>query len=130
VADAYAAYSTGRRTLADLSQATGLSLRAWQRKLDAYAPAAPAGGIPATPVALTFDATFFGRGYGVLVYRALGKNIHWQEIVSERLQDMADGLRHLLTQGWQFSSVTIDGRKGTVLLIDRLLPGVPVQMCP
>jgi transposase-like protein len=81
------------------------------------------------PVALTFDATFFGRGYGLLVYRACSNNIHWQEIASERLQDMEAGLRHLVAQGWRFSSVTIDGRKGAVLLINRLLPDVPVQMC-
>lgn len=129
VADAYAAYSAGRQTLADLSHATGLSLRTWQRKFDAYAPDASVAVVPAEPVALTFDATFFGRGYGVLIYRALGKNIHWKEIVSERLQDMEDGLRHLMAQGWRFSSVTIDGRKGAVLLINRLLPDVPVQMC-
>ena len=129
VANAYAAYSAGRRTLDEISQSTGLSVRTWQRKFDAYRPTQPNIAPAEMPVALTFDATFFGRGYGLLVYRACGKNIHWQEIASERLQDMEDGLRLLLTQGWRFSSVTIDGRKGAVLLINRLLPGVPVQMC-
>jgi len=112
-----------------VSQETGVSQRTWQRRFDTYKPDDPLVVVPAEPVALTFDATFFGRSYGVLVYRAEGRNIHWQEIASERLQDMADGLRHLLAQGWRFSSVTIDGRKGAVFLINQLMPGMPVQMC-
>jgi transposase-like protein len=78
---------------------------------------------------LTFDGTFFGRGYGFLIYRAEGRNIHWQEIVSERIQDMEAGLLHLKQQGWKFSSVTIDGRKGAISLVNRLFPNTPVQLC-
>jgi hypothetical protein len=85
--------------------------------------------IPAEPVALTFDGTFFGRGYGLLIYRAQSRNIHWQEIESERLCDMEVGLLHLKQQGWTFSSVTIDGRKGAISLVKRLFPDAPVQLC-
>jgi hypothetical protein len=85
--------------------------------------------IPAEPVALTFDGTFFGRGCGLLIYRAQSRNIHWQEIESERLCDMEKGLLHLKAQGWRFSSVTIDGRKGAILLIERLFPEMPIQLC-
>jgi len=52
-----------------------------------------------------------------LVYRAEGKNIYWQEIQSENLAIIEQGLRHLIGLGWQFSSITIDGRKGTFSLI-------------
>ena len=64
-----------------------------------------------------------------MVYRACAKNIHWREIKSERLQDIADGLLFLKEQGWQFSSITIDGRKGAIKLIESLFAGMPVQMC-
>ena len=80
-------------------------------------------------VALTFDATFFGRGYGLLIYRAEGRNIYWQEIISERICDMEAGLRHLTAVGWRFSSITIDGRKGAISLIEKLFPGTPIQLC-
>jgi hypothetical protein len=80
-------------------------------------------------VALTLDATFFGRGCGLMIYRAESRNIHWQEIESETLAVVEAGLRHLKEQGWTFSSVTVDGRKGTILLINRLFPDVPVQFC-
>ena len=51
---------------------------------------------------------------GIMVYSAEGKNIHWQEIESENLAVVEQGLRHLLAQKWQFSSITVDGRKGTI----------------
>jgi hypothetical protein len=125
----YAAYSFGRRTLANLSQQTGLSIRTLQRTFDAYTPPHPIIDVSAEPVALTFDGTFFGRDYGVLVYRALGKNIYWQEIISERMADIEAGLLHLKRQGWTFSSITLDGRKGAISLLKTHFPHVPVQMC-
>jgi len=84
---------------------------------------------PAEPVALTFDGTFFGRGYGLMIYRAEGKNIYWQEIESETLAVVDAGLRHLKSQGWQFFSVTLDGKKGAISLVERHFQDVPVQMC-
>jgi transposase-like protein len=36
---------------------------------------------------------------------------------------------HLLAQGWQFSSFTIDGRRGVVQLLLSLFPSTPVQLC-
>jgi hypothetical protein len=100
-----------------------------RRAFDRLTPPVRERPPPAEPVALTFDGTFFGRGYGLLVYRAEGKNIHWQEIQSETLAVVEAGLSHLKARGWRFSSVTIDGRKGVIQLINRIFPGVPVQMC-
>ena len=64
-----------------------------------------------------------------MVYRAEGKNIHWQEIESENLAVVEQGLRHLLAQKWQFSSITVDGRKGTISEGKRLFPNTPIQFC-
>jgi hypothetical protein len=129
VAQAYRDYSAGKQTLAELSICYGRSTRTIRRRFEDYTPAALCPDVPATPVALSFDATFFGRGYGFLVYRACGRNIHWQEIVGETLAVIEQGLRHLQVQGWQFSSVTIDGRRGVISLLERLFPGTPVQLC-
>jgi hypothetical protein len=85
--------------------------------------------VPTEAVALTFDGTFFGRGYGLMVYRAGGRNIYWQEIDSENLAVIGRGLRHLIAQGWKFSSITVDGRQGTISLVKRLFPDVPIQFC-
>lgn len=82
-----------------------------------------------SPVALTFDATFFKRVYGMMIYRAEGQNIFWQEIESETLAVAEEGLKSLIKRGWVFSSVTVDGRVGVIQLIDKLFPKVPVQLC-
>ncbi len=78
---------------------------------------------------LVFDATFFGRGYGLLVYRAEGRNIYWREIDTEKLAYMEEDLRFLHKQGWCFSSFTIDGRQGVIRLVERLFPQAPIQLC-
>lgn len=126
---AYRHYSFGRQTLNDLSKRTGKAVSTLRRAFDRLTPPAHERLPPAEPVALTFDGTFFGRGYGLLIYRAQGRNIHWQEIENERLADIEAGLLHLKERGWQFSSVTLDGRKGAISLLEKHFPGVPVQLC-
>jgi hypothetical protein len=129
VITAYKNYSSGRHTLNDLADRYDCSVKTLQRHFESYQPAPKITTASPHPVALTFDGTFFGRQSGFLIYRAEGKNIYWQEIHSENIAIIEQGLRHLLGVGWQFSSITIDGRKGVVLLIKRLFPNVPVQLC-
>lgn len=129
IACAYHDYSTGRQTLNDLGRKYGCSTRTLRRHFDKHTPVAPTLSSPGKPVALTFDGTFFGRGYGLMVYRAEGRNIHWHEMESETLAVTEQGLSHLTAQGWNFSSVTVDGRKGTISLVKRLFPTTPLQLC-
>jgi len=82
-----------------------------------------------TAVALTLDGTYFGRKYGLLVYRANRKNLYWREMDGEKIAYIEEDLLHLQTLGWQFSSFTVDGRRGVIQLPGRLFPDVPVQMC-
>jgi hypothetical protein len=105
------------------------SARTLHRGFEDYIPTCPRHVIPAHAVALSFDATFFGRGYGLLVYRAARRNIYWQEIASETMAAIEQGLLHLAAEGWRFSSFTIDGRRGVVQLLERLFPGTPIQLC-
>jgi hypothetical protein len=100
-----------------------------RRRFERYVAIAMPREIPAAAVALTFDATFFGRDYGLLVYRALGRNIHWQEIDHEKMDYIAEGLLHLQAEGWRFASFTIDGRRGVIQLLEKLFPGTPIQLC-
>lgn len=125
----YADYSSGKQTLVELSARYGKSISTIRRHFELYVPAILPAKAHASAVALSFDATFFGRGYGLLVYRALGSNIYWQEIASETMAVIRQGLLHLQAQGWCFSSFTIDGRRGVVQLLESLFPGTPIQLC-
>lgn len=129
VANAYRAYSTGKQTLTELSVRYRCDVETLRRQFDRYQPSNPCILPSARPVALTFDATFFGRGYGLLVYRAAGKNLYWQEITSETMAVIREGLLNLHAKGWRFSSITIDGRRGVIQLLERMFPGTPIQLC-
>ena len=83
VAAAYHAYSADRQTLGDLALRYNKSTRTLRRHFDKYTPSIMPPAAPREAVALAFDATYFGRGYGLMIYRAEGRNIHWQEIESE-----------------------------------------------
>jgi hypothetical protein len=129
IAHAYRDYAYGRQTLAELSRRYGCHRETLRRRFERYAAAVTPREVPSAPAALTFDATFFGRDYGLLVYRALGRNIHWQEVDHEKMEYIAQGLRALHAQGWRFSSFTIDGRRGVIQLLEELFPAVPIQFC-
>jgi hypothetical protein len=129
VTNAYTDYTSGKQTLMELSVRYGKSVSTLRRHFELHLPTNFPPKADACAVALSFDATFFGRGYGLLVYRALGRNLYWQEIVSETTAVIRQGLLHLHAQGWQFSSFTIDGRRGVVQLLESLFPSTPVQLC-
>jgi len=48
---------------------------------------------------------------------------------SETLAVIRKGLQHLIDQGWKFSGITVDGRKGTITLIKQMFPETPIQFC-
>jgi len=78
---------------------------------------------------LVFDATFFTRADGLLVFRANSKNIHWKEINGEKLEYLNQCLDDLIFLGYQFNSFTIDGRRGVINLLKSKFPNIPIQLC-
>lgn len=78
---------------------------------------------------VVFDATFFGRTDGVLVFRAGKKNLFWKPIRSETIKIIAECFESLDQQKFEFKSFTIDGRKGVIQLLKTRYPGVPIQLC-
>ncbi len=81
------------------------------------------------PVNLIFDATFFTREDGLLIFRANGKNIYWKEINGEKLEYLNQCLDDLIFLGYQFKSFTIDGRRGVINLLKSKFPNIPIQLC-
>lgn len=73
--------------------------------------------------------TFWGRGYGVMVFRSpvLKKNLWWMESFQETPWMYGDGLRALQRQGWSITGVVIDGKRGVAQVFER--EGIPVQYC-
>ena len=73
--------------------------------------------------------TFWGRGYGVCVFRApaLKTNLWWKEALQETPWVYEAGLRHLREDGWIIRAAVIDGKRGVAQIFERM--GIPVQYC-
>ena len=73
------------------------------------------------------DTTFFGRTWGVCVFRAplLKRNIWWSDVEKEIMANYHYGRRILEEQGWVFTAVVVDGRRGMI----KVFEGIPIQMC-
>jgi hypothetical protein len=73
------------------------------------------------------DATFWGRGYGVLVLRCprLRRNLYWQEITTETTAVYRQARIALEARGCQIQAVVLDGRPG----IRQVFADLPVQQC-
>lgn len=78
---------------------------------------------------LQIDATFFGREYGFLVFHDCQKVIYFKEIKTESVKDFKEGIIALKAANYRILSVTIDGKRGYINNIRKLLGNIPIQMC-
>ncbi len=81
------------------------------------------------PINLQVDATFFGREYGFLVFHDGCNVIYFKEIKTESVKHFREGIKAIKTAGFSIHSVTIDGRRGYINAIRKLLGNIPIQMC-
>lgn len=78
---------------------------------------------------LQIDATFFGRDYGFLVFHDCQKAIYLKEIKTESVRYFKEGIRAIMEANYSIHSITIDGRRGYINTIKKLLGNIPIQMC-
>jgi len=73
------------------------------------------------------DTTFWGRHYGVCVFRAwpLAENIWWHEVSSELMAHYRYARAILAERGWTLKAAVVDGRRGFI----KVFEGMPVQIC-
>lgn len=81
--------------------------------------------VPRKTVIIT-DTTFWGRKYGVMVFRIPEEaNIWWQEVEKELMANYHYGRKILEGRGWTFIAAVVDGRRG----LTNVFKGIPVQTC-
>lgn len=119
----------GKQTLKQLSARYGKALSTLQRRFDALRyvprmlPPAP------TPVSVVCDTTFFGRKYGVLLFRSEGKTLWWRFVLRETAAETRAGLQQLMEAGWGIQAITVDGKHSTLSMLRKHYPHIPVQLC-
>ena len=119
-------YSRGKQTLKELGEKYGHSYKWVRKQLDEHTVDIPTDIKPQATVIVP-DTTFWGRHYGVTVFRSwdLKRNIWWNEVLSEKQAHYYYGRKILEDQGWTFTAAVIDGRRG----LATVFKDIPVQMC-
>lgn len=114
-----------KQTLGQLAAEHSRSIPWVRKQLDL----APAGRIESNPqpIIAIADATYFGRGYGILVVRCprLKKNLHCHELHSETSADYLKARQALEARGYIIEAAVIDGKRGVI----EVFSDVPVQLC-
>ena len=130
VGKAYRDYALGKMTLSELSRKYGKSSHTIRKYFDRHQPLIASNSIRSSePINLVFDATFFGRTRGWIIFRAHGQTLYGQKIFTETLDEIELAIRRLEAKNYRFKSFTIDGRRGVIHLLRRLYPSTPIQMC-
>ncbi len=118
-------YTQKKQTLKELADVHGRS-HVWVRKqLDSVE--VPLSDITPRATVIIADTTFWGRRYGVLVFRSwtLRKNIWWGEVVTEKVAHYHYARKMLEARGWVFTAAVVDGRRG----LATVFKDIPVQVC-
>ena len=80
------------------------------------------------PINLLIDATFFWLEFGFLVFHDCQKVIYLKEIKTESIRDFKEGIRAIKQANIAILSITIDGKRGYINNIKKLLGNIPIQM--
>ncbi|GHS86187.1 hypothetical protein FACS1894103_7530 [Campylobacterota bacterium] len=65
-------YTIGKQTYAQLAEKYNRSLKTIKRHLDKYKPTSAVNAntvVPNTPIVILIDTTYFGRRFGVMLFR-------------------------------------------------------------
>jgi hypothetical protein len=115
----------GKQSLSDLKDQTHRS-HVWVRKqLDTVI--IPVSHLIPHKVVIATDTTFWGRSYGVCVFRIPNEkeNIWWHEVEKEIMANYHYGRKILENIGWTFLAAVVDGRRG----LTTVFKDIPVQIC-
>lgn len=121
----WSAYVDGKQTLTQLAEEAHKSYKWVRNQLDHVAVSLP--DVAPQKTVLITDTTFWGRSYGVCVFfsKELRRAIWWHEVESERMSHYHYGRKILEAEGWNFSAVVVDGRRGFL----NVFKGIPIQIC-
>lgn len=118
-------YSVGKQTLSEIGTKVGRSYK-WVRTRLGEVAVLP-DLIEPQPTIIVPDTTFWGRRYGVCVFRSwtLKRNLWWGEVSTEVMANYYYGRKILEAQGWFFTAAVVDGRRG----LATVFKDIPVQVC-
>lgn len=119
-------YTVGKQTLTEIGARHGHTYKWVRSRLDRHDVSLVDDLVP-QPTVIVPDTTFWGRGYGVTVFRSwsLRRNLWWGEVESEKVVHYRYGRTILEDRGWTFVAAVVDGRRG----LAAVFKDIPVQIC-
>lgn len=129
-------YAVHKQTYGELAEVHQCTKRTIQTRLDSYDPwfqqewnvsSIKSPPVLGTSIILLIDTTYFGRDFGVMVFRS-GKTketlctmiVHYEVI--DQYKEM---VRKIQEAGWNISAIVCDGKRGLL----GWFGNVPTQMC-
>ncbi|MCH7536016.1 MAG: hypothetical protein IH948_09825, partial [Bacteroidetes bacterium] len=81
----------------------------------------------AVDTVVIMDTTYFGRKFGVMVFRDHYKkrNIYWKFVKHENINEYVTGFNYIREKGWNIIGIVCDGKRGMFNAFGQ----IPVQMC-
>lgn len=119
-------YTHRKQTLSEIGSVCGRSYKWVRARLD-DTTVSTSNNLNPQPTVLIVDTTFWGRRYGVMVFRSwtLKQNIWWKEIETEKVINYYYGRKILEDKGWVFTAAVVDGKRG----LSNVFKDIPVQVC-
>lgn len=118
-------YTKGKQTYKQLASKYGCSVKTIQRRIDRV-EVFKVNEFERV-VNVLMDTTYFGRGFGVMVFRdsISGQFLYKQYVRYETNQLYLDGIEEISRRGIAVQAIICDGRKG----LSQAFNDIPVQMC-
>jgi hypothetical protein len=125
-----------KQTYAELADKHGCSERTIQKRLDSYDPGheRKLNTVCVTPpsvwwttIILLIDTTYFGRDFGVMVFRSsqTGEVLCTMIVTYETVGQYKEVVKQIQAAGWNVVAIVSDGKKGLL----GWFGSIPTQMC-
>lgn len=106
-------YASGRFCANDIAKHLGVSRSTVTRAIKAFKPAPLR--VPPSKVVAMLDTSYWGREFGVVAIKdSISGRFLWSKFITrkERVEDYIEGIRHLVSKGFQIAGVVSDGLRG------------------
>jgi len=121
-------YIDHKQTVQELCQQHSVSHPTIEKYLDNYQITKDI--VYPSQAVVVMDTTYFGRGFGVIIFRDPNRriNLYWQYVKYETVDAYRQGIEHIISQGCSISGIVCDGKKRVVFCVSRhSYPNVPVS---
>jgi hypothetical protein len=109
-------YADGKQTYKQLAEKINKSKRWVQQEIDKTTTEVGTDLFWSgnkSDVVLGMDATYWGRGFGVMLFRDINrrKNLYWKIITHETVAYYIQGIEFLQSKDWNILAVVCDGKR-------------------